>query len=199
MKKLSITLFLLLTTFVVFSQDGSRLKNYVGTYEIAEGPIQVVKVGIKDGKLFGSSDQGDAPLASTVNADEFEIEGYGGSVVFVRKKGVVVSMTMKVQGQEMQGERRMPAVIDYTGNYIFEGAPFASMLVSTNENEVYGEVQGMGKGMFDKTSNLDEFTEATYNSTITFKRDEKGVVTGVVILAQGSEMVGIKEMSATKN
>ncbi|MFT7483784.1 MAG: hypothetical protein ACI8WW_002725, partial [Oceanospirillaceae bacterium] len=105
MKKLSLLFMFILVAFAGFSQDAAKLKNYVGTYDIEGGPIYEVKVMVKDGKLYGSSDQGEAALTKMEMADAFTIEGYDGTVKFKREGDIVKSMTMNIQGQEMMGMR----------------------------------------------------------------------------------------------
>jgi hypothetical protein len=194
MKKLSLSLIFALIAFAGFSQDSAKLKNYVGTYEIEDGPIYEVKVIVKDGKLYGSSDQGEAVLTKMEMEDAFTIEGYDGSVKFKRDGDVVKSMTMNIQGQEMMGMRKMPSADDFAGTYTFENAPFLEMMVTSEDGSVQVAVADVGKGPIEFTSNLDEFYEPNYNSTMAFKRNEAGEVEKVVVMAQGSEMTGMKVM-----
>jgi hypothetical protein len=194
MKKLSLLFIFTLIAFAGFSQDAAKLKNYVGTYDIEGGPIYEVKVMVKDGKLYGSSDQGEAALTKTEMADAFTIEGYDGTVKFKREGDIVKSMTMNVQGQEMMGMRKMPSADDFAGTYTFQNAPFSEMMVTSEDGSVQVEVADIGKGPIEFTSNLDEFYEPNYSSTMTFKRNEAGEVEKVVVMAQGSEMTGTKVM-----
>lgn len=195
MKKLSLTLIFSFIACLTFAQDAAKLKNYVGKYTIDGGPIYEVNVAVKDGKLYGSSDQGEATLAKTEMADTFTIEGYDGTVKFNRDGDIVKSMTMSIQGQEMAGTRTMPPLNDFVGKYMFENAPFAELMVTAEGDIIYVEVTDIGKGPLDFTSNLDEFYEPNYGSTMTFNRDEKGAVNKITILSQGAEIVGSKEMA----
>ena len=158
MKKLSLSLIFALIAFAGFSQDSAKLKNYVGTYEIEDGPIYEVKVIVKDGKLYGSSDQGEAVLTKMEMEDAFTIEGYDGSVKFKRDGDVVKSMTMNIQGQEMMGMRKMPSADDFAGTYTFENAPFLEMMVTSEDGSVQVAVADVGKGPI-------EFTVTWMNST----------------------------------
>lgn len=194
MKKLSLTLVIGLLTITAFAQDAAKLKNYVGTYAIDGGPIYEVKVTIKDGKLYGSSDQGEAALSKTEMADAFAIEGYDGTVKFNRNGDIVKSMTMSIQGQAMEGTRKIPSPDDFVGNYLFENAPFRELMVTSEDGLVNVEVADIGKGPLEFTSNLDEFYEPNYGSTMTFNRNKDGVVTDLVILSQGAELLGKKKM-----
>lgn len=194
MKKLSLTFILGFIACLTFAQDAEKLKNYVGTYSIENGPIYEVVVLVKDGKLYGSSDQGEAGLTATEMADAFTIEGYDGTVQFNREGSIVKSMTMSIQGQEMSGTRMIPAASEYAGNYLFENAPFGELFVTAEDEMVYVEVVEMGKGALEYTSNLDEFYEPNYSSTMSFNRNEEGIVTEVIILSQGAELIGKKDM-----
>ncbi|MFB0947161.1 MAG: hypothetical protein QMB24_13610, partial [Spirosomataceae bacterium] len=185
MKKLSLLFMFILVAFAGFSQDAAKLKNYVGTYDIEGGPIYEVKVMVKDGKLYGSSDQGEAALTKMEMADAFTIEGYDGTVKFKREGDIVKSMTMNIQGQEMMGMRKMPSADDFAGTYTFQNAPFLEMMVTSEDGSVQVEVADIGKGPVEFTSNLDEFYEPNYSSTMTFKRNEAGEVEKVVVMAQG--------------
>lgn len=199
MKKLSLILSLALFAMAGFAQNAVKLKNYVGTYRIDGGPIYEVNVAIKDGNLYGSSDQGEASLKPTEMMDTFEIEGYEGMVKFNRDGGIVKSMTMTIQGQEMMGVRKMPPSSDFPGIYSFENAPFEKMTVTSEDGVVYVEVADIGKGALEFTSNLDEFYEPNYGSSITFGRGATGVVEKIVVLAQGAELVGTKEVVSSMN
>jgi hypothetical protein len=66
------------------------------------------------------------------------------------------------------------------------------MMVTSEDGSVQVEVADIGKGPVEFTSNLDEFYEPNYSSTMTFKRNEAGEVEKVVVMAQGSEMTGMK-------
>ncbi len=194
MKKLSLSLFLMLFAFVAFSQDAAKLKNYVGKYTISDGPISAVSVVIKDGKLYGASDQGEATLTKTEMEDSFTIEGYDGTVKFNREGEIVKSMVITIQGQDMAGTREMPSAEDFAGTYTFTGGMFNEMVVTAENGNVFVEVADIGKGAIEFTSNLDEFYEPNYGSAISFIRNEKGIVEKITVIAQGSEMVGTKKM-----
>lgn len=194
MKKLSLTLIFGLIACLTFAQDAAKLKNYVGTYTIENGPIYEVKVIIKDGKLYGSSDQGEATLTKTDVADAFTIEGYDGTMKFNRDGEIVKSMVMSIQGQEMSGKRKMPAAADFAGTYTFESAPFAEMMITDEDGSVNVEVADIGKGALEFTSNLDEFYEPNYSSSMTFIRNANGEVEKLIVMAQGAELTGTKMM-----
>lgn len=197
MKKLSLSFILSLIVATGFGQDAAKLKNYVGTYAISDGMISEVNVAIKDGKLYGSSDQGEAALTKTEIADVFTIEGYDGTVKFNRDGEIVKSMVMSIQGQDMKGTRKMPAAADFAGTYTFENAPFTEMMVTDENGSVNVEVVDMGKGALEFTSNLDEFYEPNYSSTMTFVRNSAGEVEKLIVMAQGAELTGTKKMAVS--
>jgi hypothetical protein len=81
---------------------------YVGKYQFEEGsPITEVTVVLKDGKLYGETEQGTAELKPTDKAEEFEIVGYGGTCVFTKDAaGKAKGLAMSVQGMTMKGSRK---------------------------------------------------------------------------------------------
>jgi hypothetical protein len=101
---------------VVISVQGTELvgekkmpteNEYVGKYIFEEGSeIPNVVVEIRNGKLYGDTEQGGAELKPTDKKDEFEVVGYGGTVVFERNaEGKVENLILTVQGMTMKGKR----------------------------------------------------------------------------------------------
>ena len=191
MKKL--TLFLLsFVSLSVFAQD--NFKNYVGKYKFESAPIEEVIVSIKDGKLYGEAvGQGVAELAKTETTDVFDVLGYKGKATFIRNEQKNVDkITLIIEGANMDGVRQIPAQSDYVGSYTFESAPFEKINVSIEEGKLMIEAEGVGKGGIDATSNLDEFYQRDYNSSIIFVRDAANAIKSMSVSVQGSILEGKK-------
>lgn len=195
MKKLLSVAIALLFSLQMSAQTATNLKKFVGTYTLQEGsPISELVVSIEKGELYGiAAGQGEAVLKATAKPNEFEVTGYNGSVTFSEENGIVTSLQLYVQGNELKGNRQFPAFTDYVGKFTFSDAPFQYIVVSTENGSLLADAEGMGKAELAKTSILNEFTEPNYNSQIVFNRNEAGTVTSMSIFAQGQEMVGTKE------
>lgn len=195
MKKLLVLFFTLSTTSFLLAQSKPNLKNFTGKYTIeGGGSLSEVIISVENGTLYGVAvGQGEASLSPTANADEFSVDGYGGKIVFKRNPNKIVNaMTLTLQGQDMEGKRVFPPLSDFIGTYNFENAQIEKLVVTLEDDVLYGEVEGLGKTNFESTSNLDDFFENNYGSTLTFVRDNEGKVTGITILSQGNEMKGSK-------
>jgi hypothetical protein len=97
--------------------QGSELKGtkqsdvkaeYLGKYKFADdSAVASMTVSLKDGELFGETDQGSAILKSTDKKDIFNVVGYDGSVEFIRDSaGKVSKVILKVQDMVMNGEKQ---------------------------------------------------------------------------------------------
>lgn len=195
MKKLLSFILGLFVSSTIYAQTTPNLKNYTGTYQIeGGGGISEVIISIEKGTLYGAAPgQGEASLSATDKPDVFTIDGYGGSAVFMRENGIVVGMLLTLQGQEMKGKRDFPNNTDFVGNYLFENAQIQELIVTAEDNGLYAEVPGLGKTNLETTSNLNEYYESNYGSTLSFVRDNEGKVISVSILSQGNEMLGKKK------
>jgi hypothetical protein len=80
---------------------------YLGKYKFDGGSeIANLTVELRNGKLYGDTEQGGAELKPTSKKDEYEIVGYGGSVVFGRSaEGKVETVILNVQGITLKGKR----------------------------------------------------------------------------------------------
>ncbi len=81
---------------------------------------------------------------------------------------------------------------DYEGVFLFDGAPFASIVITHSNGTLSAEAESLGKGDLKTSSNKDEFTEPNYNATLKFQRDETGNVIGVTVSAMGEKFEGKK-------
>lgn len=80
---------------------------FVGKFVFEEGsPIPNVNVLIKDGLLFGDTEQGGAELRPTNKKDIFDVIGYDGTAEFSRDStGKVTVVILNVQGMSMKGNK----------------------------------------------------------------------------------------------
>jgi hypothetical protein len=80
----------------------------------------------------------------------------------------------------------------YTGKYVFpEGSPVKEIGVVV-ENGVLTATSAIGNSELRKTDTKDVFEVVAYSGTATFKRNEEGKITGMVIQAQDVNMEGTK-------
>ncbi len=74
---------------------------YIGRFEFQDAPL-TLKTEIRDGKLYGITEQGEAFLTPSELEHLFDIEGVDGTVLFeVNENGEVTEVTLTYQGQPM--------------------------------------------------------------------------------------------------
>lgn len=187
----------LYASFAVTAQ--TDLKNYLGEYEVEEGPFSTIKVTLEDGKLIGEAvGQGYSELSPSDQADVFNVVDYDGELTFIRnEQKVVASLELSINGSTMSASRKIPELSDYEGNFIFSDGPVAALLFEPEDGILMAEAGETGRGPVDATSNLDQFYGATYQSDIMFSRNEEGVVDSVFISVQGMTLEGGKEIEVS--
>ena len=116
MKKLLFLLLLSTSSLAVLAQtaaskpavkDSVNLSDYVGVFKFSETFSQAT-ITLKDGFIFGEVDSyGNNKLLPEAEADTFKsTSSYGTIYVFKRNPAKkVVSLTLKVMGQELTGEK----------------------------------------------------------------------------------------------
>jgi hypothetical protein len=89
-------------------KEGDAKSEYLGKYVFADdSSIPSVIVSLKNGELFGETDQGSAVLKSTAKKDVFEVVGYDGSTEFVRDSaGKITKIILKVQDMVLNGVKQ---------------------------------------------------------------------------------------------
>lgn len=88
--------------------DSTLLKEYVGKFKVASNLFEEVIVTFENGKLMAEAvGQGKTELIPDEKTpDNFEVQGYDGSVLFSRDAArKVIRFKMSVSGQEFEGER----------------------------------------------------------------------------------------------
>lgn len=88
-------------------KEGNAMGEFTGTFKFNQGsPVEKVNVEIKEGKLYGSSDQGTAELKPTSEKDKFELVGYDGTAIFKRdSSGKVSGLELNIQGNNMKATK----------------------------------------------------------------------------------------------
>ncbi len=116
MKKFLLLLFLAITCVTAFAQtapaktavkDSVNLADYVGVYKFSETVSQAT-ITLKDGLIFGEVDSyGNNKLLPEADVDTFKsTSSYGTIYVFKRNpEKKVMTLTLKVMGQEVTGEK----------------------------------------------------------------------------------------------
>jgi hypothetical protein len=81
---------------------------YVGKYKFDDNsPIPDITVTIKNGELYGDTEQGGAALKFSKVKDTFDISGYDGTCTFKRTaEGKISGVNLKVQGMDMNGTKQ---------------------------------------------------------------------------------------------
>jgi hypothetical protein len=80
------------------------LKTYIGTYSFDQGIG--AEISLKEGKLYGTqAGSGQPPMhLFAVSKTRFKLKAMDAEIIFnSNDKGLVVSITFSVQGQEMEG------------------------------------------------------------------------------------------------
>lgn len=90
------------------TKEGDAKSEYLGKYKFAnDSAIPSMTVSMKDGELFGETDQGSAVLKLTAKKDVFSVVGYDGSVEFIRDSaGKISKVILKVQDMVINGEKQ---------------------------------------------------------------------------------------------
>ncbi len=88
-------------------KEGNAMEEFTGTFKFEQGsPVEKVNVVLKEGKLYGSSDQGSAELKPTTEKDKFELVGFDGTAIFKRDSGGKVSgLELNVQGNNLKASK----------------------------------------------------------------------------------------------
>ncbi len=193
MKKLLSIIAVLVAPVLLYAQD---LKNYAGTYTFQGAPFAKVLVTAENGKLFGFEEEsGKHELKGAGKTDTYAIEGIDGQVIFKRNGKIVEKVSVVVEGQSFEGKRVFPALKEFTGIFLIEGAPFDRLVLTEESGALVADAPGVGKGPLQPTSNLDEFYEPANDAVIGFVRDAKGV-TDLIISVQGAQLSGKKQVVA---
>lgn len=199
MKFLSRCLFL--AAFVSFgfaTNAQSNLKNYLGEYSVAEGPLSTIKIYMDGDKLMGEAvGQGTSELSASDQADVFNVVDYDGELTFLRNEmKIVTGLELSINGTDISASREIPDLEEYNGTFIFSDGPVSELIFEAEDGQLMAEAGETGRGPVDATSNIDEFYGATYQSEIVFSRNDDNLIDSVFISVQGMVLEGAKEMDA---
>ena len=88
--------------------EGNPLDEYTGVYKFpSDSPVFDLKITIKDGQLYGDTEQGSAFLKTTDKKDEYTVVGYDGKATFSRDAtGKIVKVLLQIQDMELNGEKK---------------------------------------------------------------------------------------------
>lgn len=86
--------------------DTLAFNEYCGTYSMQENPyIDEVTLRLKNGKLVSLTPEGEEVILENTAKDEFFVPEFSLKVVFIRDSDKIKGLKVKVQGQEILGER----------------------------------------------------------------------------------------------
>ncbi len=90
------------------TKQGDAKSEYLGKYKFADdSAVPSMTVSLKDGELFGETDEGSAILKPTAKKDVYSVVGYDGSAEFIRDSaGKISKVILKVQDLVMNGEKQ---------------------------------------------------------------------------------------------
>jgi hypothetical protein len=88
-------------------KEPNKFEEFLGKYKFEEGsPITELFIEMKDGRLFGDTDQGKAELRSTPVSDEFQVMGYNGKASFTRNgDGKINGVVLHVEGMILKATK----------------------------------------------------------------------------------------------
>lgn len=105
MKKIFLSLLIMLTATIVQAQADSTYKEYAGKYKFPDGsPVPETTIYIENGLLMASSSNGTTELKK-VETDVFEIVAYGGTATFKRVDGKVKSVQILIGDLNLEGTK----------------------------------------------------------------------------------------------
>jgi hypothetical protein len=86
--------------------DSTEFKDYLGSYKMDENPFaEKMKIVFKDGNIFGQVAGYPALKLTRKKDDEFEEINFGAVIIFSRVNGIVSSVKVSVQGQDLSGTK----------------------------------------------------------------------------------------------
>jgi hypothetical protein len=107
MKKIILSLIILLGFTAVQAQTDTLLQQFTGKYIFPDGsPVKEIGVIIENGTLTATSVMGNSELRKTDTKDLFEVVAYAGTATFKRNtEGKVNAVTIQVQDVNMEGTK----------------------------------------------------------------------------------------------
>lgn len=180
-------------------EDYDIYNKYVGKYHFLQGTyLQIVRA---ENKLYAQVTGQDAFEIYPRAIDGFFAKIVDASISFVEEDGVVDMLVFKQSGMEIEcyraeaQEEKVIAEIDaaiyeeYIGEY--EMAPGAIITITTADNKIFAKLTGQDNFEIFPTSETEYFYKIV-DATITFHKDDKGVVSSLVLKQSGQEMAAQK-------
>ncbi len=180
-------------------EDYDVYNKYVGTYHFLQGSyLEIIRT---DNKLYAQVTGQGAFEIYPRTIDDFFAKILDASIRFVEEDGLVDMLVFKQLGMEIEcyraeaQEEKEIADIDTViyKNYIgeYELAPGAIVAITTVDNKLFAQLTGQDNFELFPTSETEYFYKVV-DATITFHKDDKGVVNSLVLKQSGQEMAAKK-------
>jgi mannitol-specific phosphotransferase system IIBC component len=107
MKKLLLSLLVVISFSAANAQQDSALQKYTGKYKFPDGsPVTEINFTVENGVLMGSSAMGSSEFKKTDTEHVFEIVAYGGTATFKKNgDGKITSVQILVGDVNMEGTK----------------------------------------------------------------------------------------------
>lgn len=204
MKKL-LTLTLLALGFCsTYAQDAVKFDKYLGEYSVEDAPFSTIIISMNNGSLWGEAvGAGDSELLASDEEHVFDLASVdGGTLSFGAEQGIIKSVVLRMNGEQVTGTRQFAPLSDFAGVYNFDPSGPVSKVTVGEENGLLSiDVPEFGQATIENTSINDVFFEPNYQSDFIFERNDQGEVIGLKINvdSQGVTLEGEKEMPAKEN
>lgn len=172
---------------------------YEGKYHFLQGTyIEILRV--EDSLFAQVTGQGAFEIFPRA-IDDFFAKILDASISFVEEDGEVDMLVFKQLGMEIEcfradsEEERQVADIDfaiyeeYIGEY--EMAPGVIVTITTSENKIFAQLTGQESFEIFPMSEMEYFYKVV-DATITFDKDDKGMVNSLILKQMGQEMAAQK-------
>lgn len=193
MKKLLFSVLIIISASSLFAQNS--LADLVGNYKFDGAPFEKIVISISGSSVIAEAEGvGKGEIFPTKTKDQYTEPNNNAVLVFNRDaNGTVISLTVKVQGNELKGMKESVAYGPYLGKYKFaDDSAIPSMLVSLKNGELFGETD-QGSAVLKPTAKKDVFEIIGYDGTVEFFRDSNGNVTKVVLRVNDIVLNGEKQ------
>ncbi len=107
MKKMFLSIVILLAFSTIQAQTDTLLQQYTGKYVFPDGsPVKEIGVIVQEGVLTATSVMGNSELRKTETKDVFEIVSFAGTATFKRNAdGKVNGLQIQVEDVNMEGTK----------------------------------------------------------------------------------------------
>jgi hypothetical protein len=107
MKKLLVSLLVIISFLSANAQQDSVLEKYTGKYKFPDGsPVTEINFTVENGVLMGASAMGSSEFKKTDTEHVFEIVAYGGTATFKKNaEGKITNLHILVGDVNMEGTK----------------------------------------------------------------------------------------------